>query len=311
MISINDLQNKWNELSPIKESFLLASGNNPLPFHIGYNNGNKCIIILHQKKIEIPPSTKAITAEYFQNSDCNYMLKLTLNHSSLEELFIKLCWDLLHISLQYPNNTEKVISQYRNWIKLFQKVSPDLLSGPLQKGLLGELLYLEEQIHQKGDIIALNAWLGPEGCDQDFVFDNTWTEIKTVSTDSDSITISSLQQLDCPQQGNLIIYFIDKISSGSNQSISLPETINKINSLLSLPQQDIFSCKLAKIGYFDNDSEYYQSARYRLSEKRIFSVNSKFPRLTRNNIPAEITNAQYKLSLAAIDPFKIQGEENE
>ena len=44
---------------------------------------------------------------------------------------------------------------------------------------------------------------------------------------------------------------------------------------------------------------------YRLAEKRTFLVDTDFPRLTRENIPVEVVNARYDLSLSAIAPHRI------
>ena len=60
-----------------------------------------------------------------------------------------------------------------------------------------------------------------------------------------------------------------------------------------------------KNGYFEKDIERYAAYMYRLAEKRIFLVDTDFPRLTRENIPVEVVNARYDLSLSAIDSHRI------
>lgn len=305
MISIKELHAKWNNISPFTGGFLLASEDHPLSFHIGYVNGeNKCFMVLNTGKADRIPSSRAILTECVQTTMGEYALKFTLNNASLDELFVKLCWDLIDASKTSSNPVEKIIIQYKSWMRLLQLANAELLSSSSQKGLIGELLYLEEQINEIGETAALNAWVGPEGSDQDFIFESTWSEIKTTSIASDSVTISSIQQLDCSEDGYLIVYFMDKTSSKSPLTISLPEMTARVNSLLSIQYHDIFSCKLAKNGYFEKDADNYKSYHYRLAEKKTYVVNSVFPRLIRNNIPAEIANARYELSLTAIDAYK-------
>ena len=206
MISINELHNKWNNISPFTGGFLLVSGDYPLSFHIGYvNRESKCFMVLNTGKVDRIPSSKAILAE----------------------------------------------------------------------------------------------------CVQTTTGENTWSEIKATSIASDAVTISSIQQLDCSDNGNLIVYFMDKTSSKGQLTISLPKMITRIKVLLSAQYYDEFSCKLAKNGYFDKDAEHYESYCYRLAEKRTYIVDSTFPRLIRNNIPAEIANARYELSLTAIDAHRV------
>lgn len=305
MISIKELHNKWNNISPFAGGFLLVSGDHPLSFHIGYANGeSKCFMVLNTGKVDGIPSSKAIFAECVQTTTGEYALRFTLNYSSLDELFIKLCWDLIDASKVSTNPVEKIVSQYKNWMRLLQQANVGLLSSASQKGLIGELLYLEEQIKKVGEAVALKAWVGPEGSDQDFIFEKTWSEIKATSIGSDAVTISSIQQLDCLDDGHLIVYFMDKTSAKGQSTISLPEMTARVKAMLSVQYHDEFSCKLAKNGYFDKDAEHYKSYRYRLAEKRTYIVGSAFPRLIRNNIPAEIANARYELSLTAIDAHR-------
>ena len=61
------------------------------------------------------------------------------------------------------------------------------------------------------------SWIGPREAAQDFVVDDTWYEIKTIASSSEAVTISSLEQLDSNQQGELVVQYADKTSI-TNQS---------------------------------------------------------------------------------------------
>ena len=306
MISINELQGKWNNISPLTGGFLLVSGEHPLSFHIGYVNAeNKCFIVLNTGNIDNIPSSKAICAENVSTADGGLALRFILNYPSLDELFVKLCWDLIDSSMTAEKPVEKIVSQYKSWMKLLQQANASILPSSMQKGLIGELLYLEEKINEIGEEKALRAWVGPEGSDQDFIFDHSWSEVKATSISSDKVTISSVQQLERQEKGSLVVYFMDKTSAKGQQTRTLPDMVEKVKSLLSVQYHDVLSCKLAKNGYFEKDIERYASYMYRLAEKRIFMVDTEFPRLTRDNIPVEVVNARYELSLSAIDPHRM------
>ena len=306
MISIKELYKKWNSISPLTGGFLLVSGDHPLSFHIGYVNGeNKCFIVLNTGKIDKVPSSKAICADNIQTVDGEYAIRFILNYPSLDELFVKLCWDLIDSSMTSKNPVEKIVSQYKSWMRLLQQARTGVLSSSLQKGLIGELLYLEEKIVEIGEDKAIKAWVGPEGSDQDFIFECSWSEVKSTSISSDTVTISSVQQLERQEKGYLIVYFMDKTSAKGRQTRTLPETAEKVKSMLSIQYHDELACKLAKSGYFEKDIERYAAYMYRLTEKRTFLVDTEFPRLTRDNIPAEIVNSRYDLSLSAIDSHRI------
>lgn len=108
MITIKELHRKWNNISPLTGGFLLVSGEHSLSFHIGYVNGeNKCFMVLNAGKVDKVPSSKAIYAESIQTIDGNFALRFILNYSSLDELFVKLCWDLIESSM----NDEKPVKK--------------------------------------------------------------------------------------------------------------------------------------------------------------------------------------------------------
>lgn len=202
-MTINELQEKWNSISPYTGGFLLVSGNHPLAFHIGYYGEQMCFMVLNTGKRSKINSSKAIHASCVQTNDNKYALQFLLNYSSLTELFIKLCWDLIDCSKNSPNPVDAIIDRFNAWIRLLQKKGEGLLSSSAQKGLIGELLFLKESIISRGAQVSLAAWVGPEGSDQDYLFESEWCEIKATTIASVSVSISSLQQLDREDFGKL------------------------------------------------------------------------------------------------------------
>lgn len=305
MMTLNDLQKKWNETSPFSGGFLQVSEGHPLSVHVGYENGQRCFVILDTGRIDNTESSKAIDAVCIKLSAERYRLKFLLKYPSLDELFIKLCWDLMECSKdsEYPLNM--VLNRYSNWLILLQKAKAGIMSVSRQKGLLAELLYLKDQIQLIGEGEALAAWVGPEGCDQDFVFADSWSEVKATSKASDSVLISSLQQLDREDMGELIVYFMDKLSTQGNADFSLPQVVQQIQDMIQLPHnKDLYECKLAMYGYYFKDADHYLGIYYNLSEKRAFEVSPSFPRLSVHNVPYEITEAKYRIDLASIESFR-------
>ena len=158
-----------------------------------------------------------------------------------------------------------------------------------------------------GEADAVSAWVGPEGADQDFNFHNYWLEVKAVSIAADSVSISSIQQLDRNDYGILRVYFMDKTSSEGAQTVSLPEKVSAIRGKIQSARiADMFSCKLAKAGYFEKDVDHYNDSRYRMAELRNYSVVDGFPRLTKSNIPTGISQAKYSINLAIFESYRIQ-----
>ena len=305
MMTLNELQKKWNETSPYSGGFLQVSEGHPLSVHVGYENEQRCFVILDTGRIDTIESSKAIDAVCIKLSADRFGLKFLLKYPSLDELFIKLCWDLMECSKDSESPLTAILDRYSNWLILLQKSKAGFMSVSRQKGLLAELLYLKEQIQLIGESDALEAWVGPEGCDQDFVFVDSWSEVKATSKASDSVLISSLQQLNRDDTGELIVYFMDKLSAQGNEDFSLPQVIEEIKDMIQLPHnKDLYDCKLAMYGYYLKDADQYLGIYYNLSERRAYEVSASFPRLTVHNVPYEITEAKYRIDLASIESFR-------
>lgn len=307
-MTISDLQNKWNSLPSYTDGFVLISGlSHPLSFHIGYYGGRKCFVVLETGRVDQIISSKAITVESFEPSAGCFSLRFILNYPTLEDLFVKLCWDLIEASREAPAPAEKLLQQFNNWRRLLQQIRNKALTASAQKGLCGELLFLKERLELIGEQAALDAWTGPDGGDQDFIFADFWAEVKAVAASADSIRISSLQQLDRIDKGYLVIYFIDATTSHGIQTTSLNNLIDSIRQRLeTCRERDRFECKLAKYGYFERDRDKYKEIRYKIGERRIFAVNEAFPKLIRATVPNEVVSAEYELSIPAITVFEAE-----
>ena len=305
MMTLNDLQKKWNETSPFSGGFLQVSEGHPLSVHVGYENDQRCFVILDTGRIESIDSSKAIDAVCIKISAGQFGLKFLLKYPSLDELFIKLCWDLMECSKDSEYPLKAMLDRYSNWLILLQKAKAGIMSVSRQKGLLAELLYLKDQIQLVGEDEALAAWVGPEGCDQDFVFADSWSEVKATSKASNSVLISSLQQLDREDIGELIVYFMDKLSAQGDGDFSLSQVVDEVKNMIRLPHnKDLYDCKLAMYGFYYNDADQYQNIYYSLSERRDYEVNHSFPRLSVKNVPREIIEARYRMDLASIESFR-------
>lgn len=308
MKTIAELADQWNHITPYSDGFLLASDDHPLSFHIGIQGENeKVFIVLDTGKIEKVFSSKAVLVENIRLENGNYALRFWLKHPSLDELFVKLCWDLMEASRNAENPLAQFLAQYRKWQRLLQQISSEALSVSAQKGLLGELLFLKLEAEEHGIDTALTAWTGPEGADQDFDFPDFWAEVKTTSISSQAISISSLQQLDRIDNGFLVVYYMDKTSASGKQCVSLAGVIKDVEQLLdSERQRNLLSCKLARLGYQEKDNKVYLETKFRLQNFDFFSVSDGFPRLIKNNIASGIVSASYDISLSSIESFKVQ-----
>lgn len=308
MKTIDELYEKWNSISPFSDGFLLVSGDHPLAFHIGYTgDSQKTFIVLDTGIIDNTSSSKAVQVNNIQLPDNTYALRFLLKYPTLDELFVKLCWDLMEASREAEQPLSQLIEQYKKWQRLLQQIREGLLPTTVQKGLIGEMLFLESRIIRDGEFVAIAGWVGPEGDDQDFNYESFWAEIKTTTIAGTAVTISSLQQLDRSDDGYVVVYFLDPTDSSGLQSVSLDEAVKRVSDRLtdgSIKNQ--FECKLAKVGYQHRDAEKYRTHRYRCAGSCIYAVTDGFPRLTKDSVPAEVIGAKYDINLPAIERFQRQ-----
>lgn len=305
MMTLDELRVKWDHMDNRKENYLLVSGNHPISFHVGYAfTRQKSFVVYNIDRVEKLPSSKSIIVTTMDLNNGKHSLTFNLEDPTLEDVFTLLCWDLIDYSDDKNNALQKLFERFRKWQKLLKESKPDGLSDIKVKGLVGELLYLSKAIDSYGEDVAVHGWIGPDGADQDFVYMDKWVEIKTTTSDSSEIKISSLQQLDRNGEGYLVVYFMDQTSTEDPAACSLKSMVESVESKIS---SDFIRgqlwCKLAMRECFKPLLDKYVSTRFHLSCESTYCLDSDFPKLTRNNIPIGINNASYTLSLPVIDKF--------
>lgn len=306
MTTFKDFRDKWQGMPERKNSYLSIGEINSLVFQIGYgSNGLKSFVIMNSGIVEDALSSLAIKVENPQLGDGSRALLFQLMQDTFDEEFQHLCWDMVGSTINATNPLHSLICRYKSWQKLLQYYKNNTMTFERQKGLLGELLYFQELLDAHDIMYALHSWCGPDGADQDYIFENSWAEIKTIALSGDRVKISSLEQLKQEHNGMMILYVLESSTLGVNR-ISLSETVAKIHSILSedAVALDLFEMKLFKYGYRIKDEEEYKKHYFRFIEKREYLVDENFPKLIRDNVPAEVQTCKYELSLPALETYR-------
>lgn len=307
-MKIDDFINKWSDLK--KEAGLLQRINPGLPlnFFIGIDErGFEQIVLFTDLEPPNINSSKALNVEKRKRKDGRWVMKIASVEDKNEDVFAKLCLDLVDNSENAKTEQEginKVVSRFLTWQKLFATIRETLPISVL-KGLIGEIKFLEYLIKSGiEEDMAINSWVGPNGADRDFVVGNSWFEIKSISTGKDKLTISSLNQLEAANEGRLVVYFIDESTKTDYNAYSVSEIINNARTLLNSPEsKNIFENNLIAVGYIDK--KIYEDIYFNIGFSTFYRVDSTFPRLITNNVPQEIVGVKYDLSLAGIEPWRI------
>jgi hypothetical protein len=201
----------------------------------------------------------------------------------------------------------QIIDSIAKWKKLFDKIKSTLLTEEQQKGLIGELMFINESLeHGVPNETIIENWFGPDYYNKDFIINNKGFEIKTTTQDRPTIKISSEQQLDKQDLGMLYLIQYNLEETKSN-GFTLPELINKVRVEFSANYilKSKFDEKLIQIGFNDDDSAKYET-KYKLIEKNIYNVNDDFPKITKSILPKGIFNSIYNIETLVLDKFKIE-----
>lgn len=313
MMKFEEFSKKWDNLSK-EESEIRVESNHPLDIYVGYNEFNeKKLILIYNPSIRLPKmkDTQIIKiVEGQRRSDSRKTWILTLKKEEYDKIFTKLCWDLIEAS-EHSENEEKsvkyIVFRFKKWQNLLENLKNQLLSEQVIKGLLGELFFLKEYaLKRYGIISAIEGWVGPLGGDKDFLYQDYWIEIKSVSPGKNNFTISSLEQLDSQEEGKLFLVYIEKSTKTDKNSISLQKLMSKIRKELMYETDalDLFDRKVSSIG--DINNEEYGNKYYTIKKIVEYQVNESFPRIRRDEIPAEITEVTYDISISSIKGWGIK-----
>jgi hypothetical protein len=250
-------------------------------------------------------SVAGIAVNQFKNEDFN-TLQFSLMYNENKELFFTFCEDIFETTRSIADNRnayKTILNRYYSWKKMFS-TPKKLLSESEIMGLIGELLFLRDYLFEKyGKGEALSGWSGQELTHKDFSYNDVWYEVKAIHSGKDSVKISSLEQLQSTNNGELVVFSLEKMSA-SYDGIKINNlALEILNSLDMDALKDVF---LSAIMYQEfTFDESYNEFVYDLISMNRYSVNSEFPKLTRNDVNDAIIKAQYDLSLAILNNYLI------
>lgn len=299
-----NLQKQWDSIKYKDGGFLQIDTMHPLEWYIGYQSvSQKTLLLVSDTEIDIIESSKSMAVNRRRREvDNRWTLSFELLRDEQQDVFAILCCDVIEYSRAAISEKEALtlaISRYRQWGKLLEQQRGGLMNENLQKGLLGELLFLEERIDlQDFALDAIQGWVGADGADQDFVYSDGWFEVKCIGASAIGVTISSLEQLDCSDAGELVIKRVDKTAPERPGAVSLNDIVHRISGRIGAEALDLFYAKLYSYGYID--LQEYSEQKYYCSATQRYRVDDSFPRITRKMAAKQIASLRYELNLSSL-----------
>ena len=303
MKTCEELANRWNAC---QGGQILVDHSHPLKLYLNVNEeNNKELLVPVSSPVTSFHPTEAIGVKNYRNGSA-YFFAVELKLEKLTKEFVCLCFDLIESSRNRATASEAretFFETFKKWYSLWTAAKGNLLSIQEIRGLMGELKYiLDEIISGVSETRLIDAWTTHKDASRDFVFDNTWDEIKTVKTSGDYITISSLEQLEHDSDGRLIVYRLDKVDTKTDDTYTLNGLVEELKDKLGIQAEAELCRKLLIKGYVYDDA--YDAFVFRFTKKSIYSVNETFPRIGRDSVPSAVFAARYDLLLSLIEDWR-------
>lgn len=240
-------------------------------------------------------------------------LNIYLLDNDLKDIFSLFIQNILEDIVENVTKTEAVtttLNVISKWKKLFDKINFNGLSIEQQKGLIGELLFINHLLDNgKSSAIVLNAWTGPDFEDKDFVFGGKGIEIKLTSSKYPKIKITNEGQLDTQNLNELflILYTAEDVKeNGFTLNSLISQTQHKLST--SIDELKFFNERLMLLGYLEEDKEHYNKM-YSLKKMYSYCVSEDFPKIIKSQLPVGLYNTSYFIELSALENFTIEMDE--
>ena len=255
------------------------------------------------------------------NSGNQPSLMILLQEEAFEDQFIKfvdiIIEKIKHFFIKINDSKKEeeliktVINECFKWSLFLMPDKERKLKIQKQKGLIAELLFLENIYKHLQSESALNSWTGPDKFSKDFILNNIGFEIKSIQTgNKNKVTISNHDQLDLVGLNKLFLvtYLLSFGSKENKNSFTLTDLVNEIRKQLDFDQDSkfIFENKLTIAGYSDLD-DYSDCYFIKADKPSFYSISNDFPSITPEKIDiSSIIRVNYDLDINTIEEFKLE-----
>lgn len=313
---IEFIENYWaaNELSETKPSQVLQG----LPpeyasnIFIGYNElGNRCLF-LQTDNLTLPSVQHEKTNISLIVNKQNKLVYIELNDLYFGEIFNDLIVSIVNKLKNIPEDSNLImfVALYKKWNELFKsKIEKGSLSEKELLGLIGELAFLEDKIEDAADAFEVNAvldaWSGPDGSANDFIFPELSFEVKTIEAKKDFVDISSEYQLSCINRPVILVVYKATFSKEGNSLVDLVASVRlKIDQKLGETEKFLF--KLNRFNIDFRNTAYYEDFKVILSDSELFNTAAEgFPKITAENLKEGVFGVKYRLNLITLIKYKL------
>lgn len=304
-----DIQKIFEELKRTDGFIKIKMEESPVGIYCGKKeNGLPSLAFMSKHPPLMIESTQYLQVTQWSEKETVYWSRFDLELESARMVFYSLCVDLIRATIGCTSDEHAmnaVKNKYMIWRKMFRNVQGSMTEENY-KGLYGELYFLKHFLwKQIGLCNAIYSWSGPDMTAKDYAYKEDWYEIKTISTNSNSVTISSLTQLEAVTPGHLVIIRVEQMSDEYDEGDCCVEKIisDIMFNIEDEEVKELFVGKVISYGFnFDERENIFH--RYRVADRKFYLIDNNFPRITTNNVPyEEVIKVSYSLSLDGIQKY--------
>lgn len=294
----------------------------PWNFFWAKDSDGKFMLILRHSLDAAPtgklPKLKGIQLDLLSDEDQHQrVLAFRLSDSTQRDIFLTLCEDIVAIAAVASTERDAVATALKRtwrWHHLLRGGSDQRLSEEEQKGLIGELLALENLFFPNLSLpAAIGAWRGPFGDPKDFQVGLQAVETKTHRGGATpTVAISSEHQLDDVNLERLflVVLPVNRAAPESTGGFSVTDLATQVQKLIT--QRDpgsleSFESTLAATGFRWEDD--YTDTHWLAGAWSFYRVADGFPRITTRDAKLGVRHVTYSLALDACEPFRVADSE--
>jgi hypothetical protein len=286
-------------------------------FYFGVNDQGKEFFMYrgefsHQRDVL---HTQLLSIEVIEEESKASQLIISLQDKEFLYVFIKLIYivveavEAFEADVSDQDKFYSALTVLNDWVEMFKIARSTKLSENRIIGLLGELVFLQ-QLSEKidPDRIALTAWQGPDGADEDFSYNGQLFEVKSSkSSKNNSIKINSLRQINSENIPTFLVHQSFSTSDSSQaQSLNLFALVNEIKRKIGFDFSELanFEQKLLMSGYLHD--EKYCEPNFHFDSSSYYEVRSDFPLVYSDNLDPRISRVRYVLDLDKCKEFLLE-----
>ncbi len=240
------------------------------------------------------------------------LLVLRLAEVQYRDIFHRFCIDIVDAVRAAETGQEALdtcIMRTWRWHRLLKGGRDGRLTVEEQKGLIGELAFLEQHVVPViGVGQGVRSWVGPLGAQRDFEIGITGVECKAHAPLASTLRIASADQLDSTHATPIFLHVIEIAEDRGDVAgaVTVTDVVDRFRQLIEASDMAVrgdFEERLWAVGYDCEDD--YTDRRWVIGNTSFYGVVAGFPRITPRMLPAGVTQVGYRVALAECEEFRV------